>query len=295
MYHFPKLVSAVTTVITTFAYSISCYSLNPDFFSAVVDRQDLSVLTTCLPVFFGVLAIQALHEAAHYFVAKRAGIKVGIPVPLPSFQVGSFGSITPLRSFPASRTSLLDFALSGPLVGLLASMGLMAGGVLATVYASSEALLGFPVVPVALLKASYFVGSLLSMLAPKTMILPASQPVPVHPFFMIGFAGLITNALNLLPLGRLDGGRAYTAIFGSRNASLASLLTLILMALLSLSGMSNISIFWGTFVVLFQRQAEIPVRNEVTEVDDVRVGVYVISLLLTILALAPFPGGHGML
>lgn len=249
----------------------------------------------CLPVFFGVLAIQALHEAAHYFVAKRSGIKVGLPIPLPSFQVGTFGSITPLRSFPASRTSLLDFALSGPLAGSLASMGLMVGGVFATVHASSEALLGFPVVPVALLKGSYFVGSLLSLLAPKTMILPASQPIPIHPLFMIGFAGLITNALNLLPIGRLDGGRAYTAVFGSRSASVATLLTLVLMVLLSLSGMSKLSIFWGAVVVLFQRRPEIPVRNEVAEVDDGRLFLFLSTLLLAILTLAPFPGGQGML
>lgn len=282
-------------MISTLAYSISCYALNPNFFSSVVDRQDLSVLTACLPVLFGVLGLQALHEAAHFFVARRSGIKVGLPIPLPSFQMGTFGAITPLRSFPANRTVLLDFALSGPLAGLLASMGLMVGGVFATVYASSEALLGFPFVPVALLKGSYFVGSLLSLLAPKTMILPSSQPIPIHPLFMIGFAGVITNALNVLPIGRLDGGRAYTAVFGSRSASVATLLTLILMVLLSLSGMSNLSIFWGMMVVLFQRRPEIPVRNEVTEVDDSRLFLFLSTLLLAILALAPFPGGQGML
>jgi len=282
-------------VLATLAYSISCFALNPNFFSSIVEQNDISVLIACFPVFVGVLAIQAIHEVAQYFMAKRAGIKIGIPVLLPSFQIGTFGSIVPLRSFPASRAALLDFALSGPLAGLLASIALMVGGVLATVYASSDALTHFPVVPVALLKASYFVGSLLSILAPKTMILPSSQPVPIHPLFVIGFAGFISNALNMLPIGRLDGGRAYTAVFGARNATLASLLTLTLMVLLSLTGMSSIAIFWGALVVLFQRQPDIPVRNEVTEVDDVRVGVYVATLALTIMALAPFPTGQGML
>lgn len=201
----------------------------------------------------------------------------------------------PLRSFPRNRAALLDFALSGPLAGFAISILLLAGGTLATVYASSNALVQFPVVPVSLLKASYFVGSMLSFLAPKTMILPSSQPVPVHPLFMIGFAGLISNALNMLPIGRLDGGRAYTAVFGSRNASIASTLTLAFMALLSLTGMSNIAIFWGALVVLFQRHPEIPVRDEVTEVDDTRVGVYVGLLALTIMALSPYPTGQGML
>lgn len=249
----------------------------------------------CLPLFAGVLMIQSLHEVAHYFVAKKMGIKTGLPVPLPSFQVGTFGCITPLRSFPANRAALLDFALSGPLAGLAASIGLMVGGIFATIYASSTALARFPAVPVALLKASYFVGSLLSLLAPKIMLLPASQPIPVHPLFVIGFAGLITNALNLLPLGRLDGGRAYSAVFGSRNAVFATFCTMMLIALLSVTGTSSLAVIWGLMVFSVQRHPEIPVRNDVSEVDDVRVTIYLLSLTLAILTLAPFPGGQGML
>jgi hypothetical protein len=59
--------------------------------------------------------------------------------------------------------------------------------------------------------------------------------------------------------------------------------------------MSTIAIFWGLFVVLLQRQADIPVRDEVTDVDDLRVKIYVGTLALSLLALAPFPTGQGML
>lgn len=290
-----QTISVSATMLTTLAYSISCYALNPNFFSSVVEKHDVSILIACFPIFVGVLAIQAIHEAAQYLMAKRAGLKIGLPVLLPSFQIGTFGSIVPMRSFPVNRSALLDFSLSGPLAGMLISVITMAGGILATVYASTDALVQFPFVPVALLKASYLVGSMLSLLAPKTMILPSSQPVPVHPLFVIGFAGLISNALNMLPIGRLDGGRAYSAVFGTRNASIASLLLLGFLSLLSLTGMSTIAIFWGLFVVLLQRQADIPVRDEVTDVDDLRVKIYVGTLALSLLALAPFPTGQGML
>lgn len=55
------------------------------------------------------------------------------------------------------------------------------------------------------------------------------------------------------------------------------------------------SLFWGAMVVLSQRNADIPVRNELPEVDDVRVGLYLGALALALLSLAPFPGGHGPL
>ena len=196
------------TIAGTLAYSLSCFALNPTFFHSIINQKDISIAAVCLPIFVGVLLVQVAHESAHRFMARRLGIKIGRPLPLPSSQIGTFGSITPLRSFPSNRAALLDFALSGPVAGMGLSILLLIGGVFATVYASSGALSNFPVVPAAILKSSFFVGSLLTMLVPKTMLLPLSQPIPIHPSFMVGFAGLISNALNMLPIGRLDGGRA---------------------------------------------------------------------------------------
>jgi membrane-associated protease RseP (regulator of RpoE activity) len=46
------------------------------------------------------------------------------------------------------------------------------------------------------------------------MALPASHLIPVHPLFLLGFAAFISSAPNLLPIGRLDGGRATIAVLG---------------------------------------------------------------------------------
>ena len=58
---------------------------------------------------------------------------------------------------------------------------------------------------------------------------------------------------------------------------------------------SGLAWAWGGFVLLFQRRTEIPARDEVTSVGDVRTGVWIFSILIAIMALAPFPGGTGML
>jgi hypothetical protein len=78
-----------------------------------------------------------------------------------------------------------------------------------------------PVVPVSMLKSSLLTGKILSFIAPKALMLPLSQPIPIHPLFMIGFSGLISSALNLLPIFRLDGGR------GNHIGGLASAGTLL--------------------------------------------------------------------
>ena len=287
--------SVFSTAITTFAYAVSAYALNPNFFSAVVNDSDAAALLSCLPVFFGVLALQIVHEAAHAAVAGANSVKIGLPVPLPSLQIGTFGCITPLRSFPGSRKELLDIALSGPAACLLVSIMCMTAGIVLTVGAPADVLTDMPVVPAALMKSSFLVGSMVSALAPKVMAIPLSQPIAVHPLFMAGLTGLISSALNLLPVGRLDGGRAWSAVFGRRSAVLVSFLFLIVLAAMAITGISQIYPFWGLLIVLFQRNGDIPTRDEVTSVDGMRRGAYGALLAVALMILAPFPGGLGVL
>ena len=276
--------------MTTFAYSISAYALNPTIFDAIVNKNDLSALSSCIPIFLGVLGLSAIHEMGHWIAAKRLNMDIGTPIPLPSLQIGTFGNITPLRSFPETRSTLLDFALSGPLFSFTVSLICLIMGILFTIHASVDMLPTLATVPAALFKSSLLVGGIVSMLAPKVMMLPLSQPVPIHPLFMIGLAGLVSSALNLLPIGRLDGGRAATAVFGRRSSYILSIATLAYLALSALTGSSTSSIFFGFIVSIFQRLPEIPIRDEISEVENVRFGIYVLSVVITFLVLAPFPG-----
>eukprot|EP00569_Conticribra_weissflogii_P011867 CAMPEP_0171379634 /NCGR_PEP_ID=MMETSP0879-20121228/27162_1 /TAXON_ID=67004 /ORGANISM="Thalassiosira weissflogii, Strain CCMP1336" /LENGTH=886 /DNA_ID=CAMNT_0011890463 /DNA_START=97 /DNA_END=2757 /DNA_ORIENTATION=- len=283
--------STILTLFTTFAYALSSYALNPTFFNSVVRENDITPVPMCLPVFFGVLSLSAIHEIGHLVAAKKYDVKLGSPVPLPSLQVGTFGSITPLRSFPPSRTALFDIAISGPLVSMLASLVMIVSGLNLTI--GSESFANFPVLPAAIMRSSFLVGSIASVVAPKVMLAPLSQPLPIHPFFVIGLAGLIMSAINLLPIGRLDGGRTCMASWGRRAANTLSLLTLLGLTFHSFSGASLVILFWGAIVVLSQRQPDIPAVDEFTNIGSVRENCYAALLTIALFALAPFPGGGG--
>ena len=279
--------------ISTFYYSVNMFALNPSFFDSLVYRRDLKALYACIPVAFGTMAIQAIHEAAHYLAAKRRKLKIGLPVPIPSTHPSAFpffGCITPLRSFPSNRAALLDFALSGPISAITASLGLVIGGVLLTTKASPFEIARFPTIPVMSMKSSFLLGSILSWLAPKTMMLPLAQPIPMHPCFIVGVSGLISNALNLLPIFRLDGGRACFAALGQRQGAVISVFTLLLIISMVLSGASPIFLTWTLLVAVLQRRQEIPPRDDVTEVDGTRMTIWLLSFLLSISILTPFPG-----
>lgn len=283
--------AVVSTFFATFAYAIAGYALNPTFFDAVVNNNDISKLSSCLPIILGVFGVSAVHELGHQIAANISRVKIGLPVPLPSLQIGSFGSITPLRSFPKSRSAMFDVSMSGPVAGGVLSIALIIAGLSLSTSATSESLSTFAVVPAAIMKTSFLVGSIVSAMAPKVMSIPASQLIPIHPLFLVGFSGLVASALNLLPMGRLDGGRACTAIFGRRSSYLVSFATLLFLAIGAITQTSAISIFFGLLVTLFQRNADIPMRDELTDVGDVRTGIYIFSIVLTVLSLAPFPGG----
>lgn len=191
--------STLLTTFTTFAYALSTYALNPTFYNSIVKDGDISAVPLSLPIFLGVLAVSALHEAAHIVASQKHSVRLGLPVPLPSLQVGTFGTITPLRSFPSTRTALFDVALSGPGVSMLVSLILIVSGLSLTI--TSQSLPAYPFVPAAMMKSSFLIGSIVSVVAPKMMLVPLSQPVPIHPFFLVGFAGLLMTAVNLLPIG----------------------------------------------------------------------------------------------
>ena len=98
---------------------------------------------------------------------------------------------------------MFDFAIAGPLAGLVVSLGLLWNGLDLT----STSALGaqFPVLPVDLLRSSSLGGGLVEYFLGSTAVLPNQGPeavLPLHPFAVAGFIGLLTNALALLPLGR---------------------------------------------------------------------------------------------
>lgn len=263
-------------------------------FQSTINDERLTFVGDIFSIAGGIGGLQLIHEFAHWIVAKSRDIRTGLPILLPSAQLGIFGCITPLRSFPDSRTSLFDFSAAGPCVTFIISIALYTFGLVQTVGATSEALATFPVLPAILFKSSFLIGTLSTTIAPKIMMLPPAQPVPIHPLCCIAQIGLYTSALNLLPLGRTDGGRLSTSVFGPKSAALLSNVVFALMCVICLTKKSVLLIFWGLLSLIWQRSPEIPTRDSVTDVNDSRILLYVAVIVVSILTLVPFPGGSAI-
>lgn len=291
----------LVAAVSTGSYGISAFAASPGFADAI-NAGDLSVLSRTVPMSVATAAIALVHELSHRVVAAVRGVKLGPPFFVPSLQVGNYGSVTPFADFPPTRSHMLDVALAGPIAGFVASAACLVAGLALTASASAagasmgvggfgvgdSALSLFPVVPAALFRASALGGTIVNALLPGGVV-GVDGLVSVHPFVLAGFTGLLANALNALPIGRLDGGRAVLAAFGRITASAVGSVSLTLLGVATVFGDSPLLLAWLLFVLFLQRDDDVPCLNEVTEPSTARTVAALVMLVVAVAVLLPMP------
>ncbi|KAD6454302.1 hypothetical protein E3N88_09008 [Mikania micrantha] len=88
--------------------------------------------------------------------------------------------------------------------------------------------------------------------------------------------GMVVTSLNLLPCGRLEGGRIAQAMLGRSTATLLSFATSLLLVIGGFSG-SILCLAWGLFATFFRGGEEIPAKDEITPLGDDRVSSSFVS------------------
>jgi len=269
------LVLLVATIATTLEAAAA--TLGFDFFSQWQRYSEV------LPWAMALAGVLAAHEIGHYFVAQKYQVRLSWPFFLPTWQIGSFGAITRFESLLPHRTALLDIALAGPVCGGLVSLLFLTLGL---IFSQPGSLLQ---VPAQYFQTSILVGTLAKIILGSTL---EQTVVALHPLVILGWLGLIINALNLFPAGQLDGGRIVQAIYGRKMARRTTIATLVLLGIIALLNSVNpIPLYWAVVVLFLQRDLERPSLNELTEPDDNRAGWGLLALLMMLMTLIPFSPG----
>jgi membrane-associated protease RseP (regulator of RpoE activity) len=191
----------LATVVTTVIAGALQQGVNP--------LETPELLYTGIPFSFTLLLILGAHEMGHYLVSRRHHLDVTLPYFIPAppipFIIGTFGAFIRIRSPIRDKRALLDVGCSGPLIGVLIAIPVILIGLkLSTVTViggGKETLtLGEPLL-----------FKLLTWLALGP--LTPEENVILHPVAFAGWIGLLVTALNLLPVGQLDGGHVAYALF----------------------------------------------------------------------------------
>jgi membrane-associated protease RseP (regulator of RpoE activity) len=239
-----------------------------------------------LPYSLGLLLILGSHELGHYFTARRYGIQVTPPIFIPvPFALGTFGAFIKIQSLTPNRRALFDVAVAGPLAGLVFAIpALLVGLQFSQVIPGDD--------PTTLVHSGVSIGSsaLLALLAKISLgasVLEGHR-LAMHPLAFAGWLGLVVTALNLLPIGQLDGGHIAHAMFGSRNArgiSIAAMASLFLLALFVWPGL----MMWAFIVFFIAGTRDMPAANDVSPVGFGRQSLGYFTFLLLFLIIVPVP------
>jgi membrane-associated protease RseP (regulator of RpoE activity) len=223
-----------------------------------------------------------------------------IPAPLLSL-IGTFGAVIRLRSLPRTRKALIDIGAAGPIAGFLVTVPILIAGLrLSTVvplepmtprWSLFEAFMSWLEqghwLP---MKDAFDLGSPLAMTLLQRLVvgkLPPGQALALHPVAVAGWFGLLLTALNLLPLGQLDGGHCLFAASPRLHRALGPPLAALLVALGIFTAFSG-WLLWGLLMGLWMNfHPEIAAAEE--RLDGKRRAVLLLSALLFALSFWPVP------
>jgi Peptidase family M50 len=239
--------------------------------------HDPSYLLTGLPFALTLLTILMCHEMGHYFAAVYYNVDVTLPFFLPApTLIGTLGAFIRIRSEIPSKRAIFDIGIAGPIAGFLALLAPIAAGV-----ALSRVIPGIAV------HGDMIFGTPLVLRFFESILRPGISwhDISLHPVARAAWAGLLATALNLLPIGQLDGGHILYALVGERIKLLSYIF---IGALIPLGFLFSYSWFvWA--VLLFFIARNHPYIDDDSRLDPLRRWLAFAALLILVLSFSPAP------
>jgi membrane-associated protease RseP (regulator of RpoE activity) len=249
------------------------------------------------------LAILLAHEMGHFVLARRHGVDATwpffIPAPVLSL-IGTLGAVIRLRSAPRTRRALVDIGAAGPIAGFLVTIPVLLIGLrLSTVVPEEGPFQHWTLWDSLLsrlreghflhLRDGFELGRPLGMALVERLVVdvPAGHALALHPVAVAGWFGLLLTALNLLPLGQLDGGHCLFAASPRLHRALAAPFSAFLLALGVFTPFVGWAV-WGLITGLFLNHHP-PVAESEPRLSRGRRAVLFASLVIFVLCFAPVP------
>jgi len=230
----------------------------------------------------GVMLILFAHEMGHYLQARRYKVAASPPyfIPMPLLPFGTMGAIIFQRSGYADRKKLYDIAISGPLAGLVFALPIAWLGALNSVVKPRAAFSG----------GGMEFGDPLVMQWMYEMVhgpLAKTDVIMLNPLLFAGWVGIFITALNLIPIGQLDGGHILYSLIGKRAHTVAFLLVGATVAYMVASQNYQYALMLVLIVMMGPRHP--PTANDQVELGWFRVLLGWLTLGFIYIGFTPIP------
>ncbi|KAK6136946.1 hypothetical protein DH2020_029307 [Rehmannia glutinosa] len=275
-------ISAIALCVTTFG----TIALTSGFFlkpNATIDDY----LSDVAPLFGGFLTILAVSEIATRVTAARYGVKLSPSFLVPSNWTGCLGVMNNYESLLPNKKALFDIPVARTASAYLTSLVLTIAAFVAdgsfnggdnALYIRPQFFYNNPLLSF----IQYVVGPYTDDLGNVLPYAVEGVGVPVDPLAFAGLLGMVVTSLNLLPCGRLEGGRIAQAMFGRSTATLLSFATSLLLGIGGLSG-SVLCLAWGLLRQFVYLGELLPIVTEDTPVFNTRTKSTIVGLLFLFL------------
>jgi membrane-associated protease RseP (regulator of RpoE activity) len=200
---------------------------------------------------------------------------------MPIFLTGTLGAVIRIRQPFPSKRALFDIGIAGPIAGFVVLIPMLFIGMyLSTVVALPQQFEG----------QVYDIGEPLLFKAAAWLwfgTVPDGYTVNMHPMVFAAWFGMLATALNLFPIGQLDGGHLSYAVLGRRS-------TVLSLAMVGcLVGLTFVSASWIipavlTVVMLVTLGPRHPrVWDEDLPLDSTRLWLALFAVVMFILCFTP--------
>ena len=244
-----------------------------------------TLVTTFLaggPLFsISLLSILGAHEFGHYWASKKNGVQSTLPYFIPAppiFIAGTFGAFIQIKQRIPNRMVLMEIGAAGPIAGFVVALPMLILGL----YLSS-------VTPSIGMGGINFGSSLILKFCSQLVLgVDPSSPninIHLHPIAFAGWIGMLVTALNLMPVGQLDGGHIIYAITPGKHSAIGKFF---FVGLFPLGYFWSGWFFWAAMIALMGFKTA-PLKEDVEKVELTHIVLGAISMAIFVLTFIPIP------
>jgi len=244
-----------------------------------------TLVTTFLaggPLFsISLLLILGAHEFGHYWASKKNGVQSTLPYFIPAppiFIAGTFGAFIQIKQKIPNRMVLMEIGAAGPIAGFVVALPMLILGL----YLS-------PVTPSIGMGSINFGSSLILNLCSQLILgVDPSSPdinIHLHPIAFAGWIGMLVTALNLMPVGQLDGGHIIYAFTPGKHSAIGKIF---FAGLFPLGYFWSGWFFWAAMIALMGFKTA-PLKEDVEKIELTHTVLGCISMAIFVLTFIPIP------